>query len=354
MLKRWGLVDSPSAQDARPQQQQQPIPSQIQAGDLSGQASGSSLPAGPGAAVAALRSLSGGAAASGTMSPQPGPSTPTRTMSASSTSSEVVPLKRVQFTVSNMCVTYPISNIYTPGSEDATRRRIEREHRQKLRERKRKRWTLKELEQLYRECCRTREELPLKKMRFVFQEAAALQESKVQDGTAAPGGVTLKTLDLSFLPLDRAAIDPLADFLSIDFGLSKLVLENCGLTDDVSCKVTHYSSGGFSYILHATHFAGPQSNPPRPLDLRHTTLAQSGSKQEAQIQWLAIRVWLYAASASFKIPRPIREQHQQALFGIVARKLGQAARRATPARGFRRAQWAVEEREIDRGHSRSG
>lgn len=147
------------------------------------------------------------------------------TVAASTTSAS--PLKKVQFRVSTMTVTYPIAGAGTPEDEDLTRLRIEREHRRMLKARRGKPWTPEELEALYRECCRTREEHPLKKMRLVFQEAAQ----------ASPPA--LKTMDLSFVPLDRHAVEPIADLLSVDFGLNKLVLENCALTDDSLKSILH-------------------------------------------------------------------------------------------------------------------
>lgn len=122
-----------------------------------------------------------------------------------------------------MSVVYPISSSIPIQDEDDTRRRIEALHRAALKERKQRTWTPAELEALYRECCRVREELPLKRMRLVFQDA----------------GAAVKSIDLSSLPLDRGAVDPIADLLSVDFGLSKLVLENCGLTDETLKAVLH-------------------------------------------------------------------------------------------------------------------
>ncbi|PWN50017.1 hypothetical protein IE53DRAFT_374837 [Violaceomyces palustris] len=145
----------------------------------------------------------------------------------SNPTASAAPLKKVQFQVSLMNITYPIVGSGTPQDEDLTRLRIEKEHRQMLRARKDKTWTPEELEMLYRECCRTREEHPLKRMRLVFQEAAQ----------ASPPG--LRTMDLSFVPLDRHAIEPIADLLSVDFGLSKLILENCALTDDSAKSILH-------------------------------------------------------------------------------------------------------------------
>ncbi|TKY85466.1 hypothetical protein EX895_005628 [Sporisorium graminicola] len=144
-----------------------------------------------------------------------------------SSTTSAAPLKKVQFQVSHMTVTYPIAGAGTPEDEDLTRLRIEREHRRMLKARRGKPWTPEELEALYRECCRTREEHPLKKMRLVFQEAAQ---------STPPA---LKTMDLSFVPLDRHAVEPIADLLSVDFGLNKLVLENCALTDDTVKSILH-------------------------------------------------------------------------------------------------------------------
>ncbi|KAN0065602.1 hypothetical protein ACQY0O_000725 [Thecaphora frezii] len=149
------------------------------------------------------------------------------TSTSSDTTLSAAPLKKVQFQVSQMTVTYPIVGSGTPEDEDLTRIRIEREHRKMLRVRKGRKWTPEELESLYRDCCRTREEHPLKKMRLVFQEAAQ----------AVPPG--LRTMDLSFVPLDRQAVEPIADLLSVDFGLTKLVLENCSLTDASLKSILH-------------------------------------------------------------------------------------------------------------------
>ncbi|CAO1639286.1 unnamed protein product [Sympodiomycopsis kandeliae] len=140
-------------------------------------------------------------------------------------------LKRVQFNVAHIAVTYPMGT-GPPASEDATRLATERTFRQLLRNRTPRDFTPRQLEELYMTCCRTREEHPLKKMRLIFAQAHQQQEQ-------------LTTLDLSMLPLDRQAIDPIADLLCIDFGLQKLLLENCSLTDD-----------GLKAILHALLVSG--------------------------------------------------------------------------------------------------
>ncbi|SPO23700.1 uncharacterized protein UTRI_03772_B [Ustilago trichophora] len=156
-----------------------------------------------------------------------GSATPFVKNTVAEATTSAAPLKKVQFQVSHMAVTYPIAGAGTPEDEDLTRLRIEREHRRMLKARRGKPWTPEELEALYRECCRTREEHPLKKMRLVFQEAAQ---------SSPPA---LKTMDLSFVPLDRHAVEPIADLLSVDFGLNKLVLENCALTDDSVKSILH-------------------------------------------------------------------------------------------------------------------
>ncbi|CAD6944496.1 unnamed protein product [Tilletia controversa] len=177
------------------------------------------------------------------------------------------PLRRVQFRPTLMTVTYPIVNTIAPADEDATRRRVESEHRAHLAEiygcdlpkgasasslstdsqrgkgsGRKKVWNVDEVEELYTRCCRIRQEWPLKKMRQVFQEAR-------QAAGGSGGTTTLRTLDLSTIPLDQDAVDPLADFLSVDFGLDKLVLENCMLTDE-----------GLKAFLHALLISGTLPN----------------------------------------------------------------------------------------------
>jgi protein phosphatase 1 regulatory subunit 37 len=44
-----------------------------------------------------------------------------------------------------------------------------------------------------------------------------------------------KVLDLSHELLSSGAVAALSDILAIDWGCKKLVLDGCGLDDDVSC-----------------------------------------------------------------------------------------------------------------------
>lgn len=188
---------------------------------------GDGLSPGRNSSSSAFRSLTGSTAVSSQSEAENGTATSLVKSTVAASTTSAAPLKKVQFQVSHMAVTYPIAGAGTPEDEDLTRLRIEREHRRMLKARRGKPWTPEELEALYRECCRTREEHPLKKMRLVFQEAAQ---------STPPA---FKTMDLSFVPLDRHAVEPIADLLSVDFGLNKLVLENCALTDDTVKSILH-------------------------------------------------------------------------------------------------------------------
>lgn len=73
-------------------------------------------------------------------------------------------VKSVRFTMEALTVVYPINGPGPPGTEAATRRRINHEYRQSQKERHRKgAWSSENLLELYERCCRTREEpgLPL-------------------------------------------------------------------------------------------------------------------------------------------------------------------------------------------------
>ncbi|PWY99598.1 RNI-like protein, partial [Testicularia cyperi] len=220
----------------------------------------------------------------------------------SSSTISAAPLKKVQFRVSHMTVTYPIAGAGTPEDEDLTRLRIEREHRRMLKARKGKAWTPEELESLYRECCRTREEHPLKKMRLVFQEAAQ---------STPPA---LKTMDLSFVPLDRHAVEPIADLLSVDFGLNKLVLENCALTDE-----------SVKSILHALLVSGTLPN----LSLASNRKIRYNGWRYVAIFMRRARALRYLDLSENSINRPALEQILQA----IAKSPEAATRKPAPKAG---------------------
>lgn len=210
-----------------------------------------------------MRSASSSSAANLRGNGQPDSSSPTRTNNLPVPSSSIRPLRKVRFTVSNMAIIYPISNTIAPGDEDETRKRVDKEHRLKQKSREPNSWTIAELEQLYRECCRTREEHPLKKMRSVFQEAN--QQTPPH----------LRTIDLSFITLDRQAIEPVADLLSVNFGLNKLILENCGLTDD-----------GLKSILHSLLTSGSLPN-----------LSLASNKKIKYFGWRYVGIFMRRAKA---------------------------------------------------------
>lgn len=57
-----------------------------------------------------------------------------------------------------------------------------------------------------------------------------MDSSALQDNPTIPP----KVLDLSNELLSKNVVEALSDLLSVDFGLKKLVLESCGLDDEVS------------------------------------------------------------------------------------------------------------------------
>jgi hypothetical protein len=66
--------------------------------------------------------------------------------------------------------------------------------------------------------------------------------------------------------LSKGAVEALADVLSVDFGLKKLILESCGLDDDVGALpllMRHTVDTDFSY----TEF---ETSPSRALGFGHS------------------------------------------------------------------------------------
>ncbi|BGP25240.1 leucine-rich repeat containing protein 68 [Rhodotorula toruloides] len=155
-------------------------------------------------------------------------------------------LKLVRFRMSSLKVVYPINHgtleAIAPEEEGVTRDRIEEEFRakkgkgkgkarvadvstdEKAAEEEKKVWTGEELGRLYAECCRTREEPGIERVKRAFRE-----------NSAAPP----KSLDLSHEFLSHGAIEALSDVLSVDWGCKKLVLEGCGLDDESIKPVLH-------------------------------------------------------------------------------------------------------------------
>ncbi|GAA6058925.1 hypothetical protein JCM10212_002877 [Sporobolomyces blumeae] len=138
-----------------------------------------------------------------------------------------------------------------PVEESETRKRVEREWRHRIRMRSRAStdrdgshagadkapkargkerdpgtsgWTGAELERLYRECCKSREEPGIERLKRLLREAPA----------SPP-----KSIDLSRELLSHGAVEALSDLLSVDFGLKKLVLDGCGLDDESVKPLLH-------------------------------------------------------------------------------------------------------------------
>jgi protein phosphatase 1 regulatory subunit 37 len=72
------------------------------------------------------------------------------------------------------------------------------------------------------ECCRTREEMGIQGIKLLLKEYPTIPP---------------RTIDLSNEVISHGAIDALSDLLSVNFGLKKLVLENCGIDDEVSLRI---------------------------------------------------------------------------------------------------------------------
>ncbi|ORY87461.1 hypothetical protein BCR35DRAFT_317717 [Leucosporidium creatinivorum] len=143
----------------------------------------------------------------------------------------VAELKRVRFRMASLKVVYPINGPngpLAPWEEAITKKRINMEHRalahKSLEGGESKGWTGEALSRLYAECCRTREEKGIERVKRAFK-----------DNPRTPP----KVLDLSNELLSHGAVEALADLLSVDWGLKKLVLESCGLDDESLRPLLH-------------------------------------------------------------------------------------------------------------------
>ncbi|KAI9333932.1 hypothetical protein DFJ73DRAFT_799157 [Zopfochytrium polystomum] len=86
--------------------------------------------------------------------------------------------------------------------------------------------SITEVFQLYNSRCASRRVVPLEP---IMQQ--------IQDAFEA--SLPLSRLDLSGILLDPRTVAPICDLLYVDFGLSHLNLDNCGLTDDVLKHILH-------------------------------------------------------------------------------------------------------------------
>ncbi|GAA5879576.1 hypothetical protein JCM16303_003257 [Sporobolomyces ruberrimus] len=175
------------------------------------------------------------------------PSSPSESSSSTTTSVKSPPSRHTTF-FNDLKVGFHPGPPLAPAEEAETRKRVDKEWRSRIKMRTRssetaavggtvekgkeksrdkeesKGWTGAELERLYRECCRTREEPGIERVKRILRENPATPP---------------KTLDLSRELLSHGAVEALSDLLSVDFGLKKLVLDNCGLDDERIKPLVH-------------------------------------------------------------------------------------------------------------------
>ncbi|KAG0197189.1 hypothetical protein BGX28_009301 [Mortierella sp. GBA30] len=90
-------------------------------------------------------------------------------------------------------------------------------------------YTAKEIMNYYLVACNNREEFPIDRL-----------VSDMRIAASRPSNPLLTTIDLSGELLLRKMLDPIADVLTLEFGLKHLILDNCGLEDD-TLKMLLYS-----------------------------------------------------------------------------------------------------------------
>ncbi|KAG8935191.1 hypothetical protein FRC01_007424 [Tulasnella sp. 417] len=133
------------------------------------------------------------------------------------------PLKRAHFIIPHQQTTYPISSQAppsTPGLQESIKGIEEREAERRIRDSNDSNWSLERVEEFYKECCRQREEALMASIIRAIQNA----------GPVAP-----RTLDLTGIKLTAFSAATLADALSMEWGLRRLVLKDCDL-DELSLK----------------------------------------------------------------------------------------------------------------------
>ncbi|KAF9982525.1 hypothetical protein BGZ75_006096 [Mortierella antarctica] len=95
-------------------------------------------------------------------------------------------------------------------------------------------YTAKEIMHYYLVACNNREEFPVDRL-----------VADMRTASSRPANPLLTTINLSGELLPRKTLDPIADVLTLEFGLKHLILDNCGLEDDDNKKI---KSTGFKYI----------------------------------------------------------------------------------------------------------
>ncbi|RIB03652.1 hypothetical protein C2G38_2224423 [Gigaspora rosea] len=144
-------------------------------------------------------------------------------------------LKRVRFSVTKLRDEYPHSPI--PSDSDSSDEEEEYDFREWDEKQNRDAqskpevdqkvvYTAKEMLQFYLSACRIREEFPLDRLVDLFKKANQ------------PGG-SLSVIDLTGHILDRKISEPIADILTLEFGLEKLIMERCDIEDDTQKVFCH-------------------------------------------------------------------------------------------------------------------
>ncbi|CAG8739661.1 370_t:CDS:2, partial [Acaulospora morrowiae] len=143
-------------------------------------------------------------------------------------------LKRVRFSVAKLTDEYPHSPI--PCDSDDSDWEDEYDFREWSENQKRnapshpepekKVYSAKEIVQYYLAACKYREEFPLDRLVTIFRRASQ------------PGG-SLKIIDLTGDIIDRRIAEPMADVLTLECGLRKLILERCEIEDDTLKILCH-------------------------------------------------------------------------------------------------------------------
>ncbi|CAG8770126.1 5228_t:CDS:10, partial [Cetraspora pellucida] len=144
-------------------------------------------------------------------------------------------LKRVRFSVTKLRDEYPHSPI--PSDSDSSDEEEEydfhewdekqnRDAQPKSEVNQKIAYTAKEMLQFYLSACRLREEFPLDRLVDLFKKANQ------------PGG-SLNVIDLTGHILDRKISEPIADILTLECGLEKLIMERCDIEDDTQKIFCH-------------------------------------------------------------------------------------------------------------------
>ncbi|KAG8979777.1 hypothetical protein FRB94_011521 [Tulasnella sp. JGI-2019a] len=138
-------------------------------------------------------------------------------------------LRRAHFIVPHLTTTYLISSAAppsTPGLSEAIRDIEDREAERRLKDSgiEGTNWSLERIEEFYRECCRLRDETVLVPVVRSIQLA---------------GIIPPRVLDLTGIKLSPFSATALADTLSMEWGLRKLVLKDCDLEELALKPILH-------------------------------------------------------------------------------------------------------------------